>query len=196
MTKKSKTAKPSKMNMTEQRFADSQLYVDVLKACEESLDLFSQFNKRAIMRFLNNEAFTDTIRWDWIVRKIEEGHQMPSGKVQLIAVAESFFKAKAKDKAAMGTDASFPGNYIATGYGKRTAGWVLATYADGRFALYKVKQVANNITGRNNRNRALGEFVSQRLASEGNTARAIEIAKATGIPVPTPTPLIAKGSSS
>lgn len=181
----------NKRNMTEQRFADSQLYTDVLAACEKALLFEGQINKLNIMRECHNEALVDNIRWDWIIKKISASKDMPGGEVQLIPVAERFFKANAKTKAAMHVDpsdpsyvagVSFPGKYIAHGYGKRISGWVLATHAEGRFALYKVDLMRKNAEGRTRKLKEFAGSAVKALAKNGENARAAQIAKVAGLP--------------
>jgi hypothetical protein len=192
MTKKAKTS--AKKNMTERTFAESELYQNVLAACEKALAGSGQFNKLDIMKKVKNEALTNDMRWDWIIKKITDGHHMPGGRVELISVAESFFKASDKARAAMLLDEddpkytkelSFPGKYCAHGYGKRTAGWVLATYAEGRFALYKVKLSGALTKGRVHATRKFGSTVAKRLVTDGTPGKAAEIATAAGIRQPT-----------
>jgi hypothetical protein len=180
----------AKKNMTERTFAESELYTNVLTACEKALATQGQFHKLDIMKKLKNEALVNDMRWDWIVRKLQAGHDMPGGKVELISVAESFFSAKPKARAAMLLDEddpkyvkelSFAGKYVAHGYGKRTAGWVLATYAEGRFALYKVKLSSALIKGRVIANRRFGTGVTKKLLSDGKPDKVAQIAHAAGI---------------
>jgi hypothetical protein len=183
----------AKKNMTERIFAESELYQNVLAACEKALAGSGQFNKLDIMKKVRNEALTNDMRWDWIIKKITDGHHMPGGKVELISVAESFFKASSKARAAMMLDEddpkytkelSFAGKYVAHGYGKRTAGWVLATYAEGRFALYKVRLSSSLTKGRAHANRQFGSTVAKKLVTDGTPGKAAEIASAAGVKQP------------
>ena len=188
------SGKTNKTNMTERVFTESALYNEVLVACETALLNSGQFHKREIMKGCHNEAFTEVIRWDWVVKKIEAGHRMPGGEVHLIPVAESFFKAKSsKEKAAMlldesdpayTKDSSFPGKFVAQGYGKRTAGWVLGTFAGGRFALYKVKVSLNQVKGRADNARKLGRSVAKQLIAAGTPDKAAEIMRTAGLKPP------------
>lgn len=184
-------------NMTESLFAASDLHQKVLAAARKALLADGCFHKEDIMKEAKDVFLIDAVRWDWIVRKLTADKSFPGGGVELISVAEFFFKASAKTKAAMNTDYtykhedSFPGKYVAQGYGKRTAGWVLATFAEGRFALYKAELSKKNADGRTKQNQALGTAVTGKLISEGKTAKVAAIAQASGIPAPVIPPKIA-----
>jgi hypothetical protein len=184
-------------NMTDALFTQSDLHQKVLDACRAALVAEQCFRKDEIMKTVRDVFLIDAVRWDWIVKKLKADKSFPGGGVDLIPVAESFFKANAMEKAAMKADypagedptqykhhPAFPGKWTATGFGKRTAGWVMATYADGRFALYKAELAMKNVNGRAKQNRELGAAVTRQLISQGNTAKVAEIAKVTGIPVP------------
>lgn len=177
-------------NMTEARFAESELHQKVLKACTDALVNVGQFRKARIMDEVNDAAMIDSVRWDWIVRKIRKGNSMPSGKVELIAVAESFFKADRKKKAAMHVDYvtkesdSFPGKYVAQGCGKRTAGWVLATFAEGRFALYKAELMRKNSDGKKRNLEDFAATTTNSLKALGENGQVNQIAAIAGIKRP------------
>jgi hypothetical protein len=173
-------------NMTEALFASSDLHQKVLNDCIGKLMIDGCFRKEEVMADVHDSFLIDSVRWDWIVKKLIDDKSWPGGSINLIPVAESFFKAKAAEKRAMQItdDPLLVGTYMAHGYGKRTAGWVMGTFAEGRFALWKADMAQKNIAGRKKQNGEFGKAITKQLIHGGKTEKVVEIAKVTGIPVP------------
>ena len=136
-----------------------------------------RFSKDEVLAATGYDVFDDTsVRWDYIKRIIEEDHN-----TELIPMASVFFRENQrmgrKDKrhgAAYPPD-RFPERYIATGYGKKTAGFVIATNENGHFVVHRLKMIRGGVRGKikkGNRSLTIGQRAGiHRLADQ----RALEL---------------------
>ena len=122
----------------------------------EDLENVGVFRKSRVLARAKAEAVVDGINWEFIKRMIEEEDKM--GKYCLIPLAESFWKTPrrkqvCKDEGKEFTEAQVeadykmqvqedvhnraknPGKFIASGHGKKTAGYGLITKDNGAISI-------------------------------------------------------------
>jgi len=197
--------------MTKQLFDRSKPHQDILAECTARLAETSVVRKDKVIDKLGYADVVDSINWDAIAERLKTGVVQasraaaeaeaeaagkPKPTVDLFPVAEAFFKADAQAKKAMLTgqrtpgrvdakgnpyDDSFPGRYIAHGHGKKCVGYVIATYADGRFAAYVTELRRAQANGKLTKLKEMGERVTRRLVDEGKPGQVPTIAKHAGV---------------
>lgn len=101
------------------------VHTAVLDACSERLSDHGWFEKEEVVNSLNFEAVSDSIRWDYIMDflRTEEGGEF-------VPLAARFFK---RHKHSERVD--HPERFIATGHGKKTAGYANVELDNGRLAI-------------------------------------------------------------
>jgi predicted aspartyl protease len=83
------------------------------------------FERERLIKETNLGPFSDAIRWDYVVRMVEE-----ETKVELIPLAASFFERHDHTD-----DPKVPQKYLASGHGKRTVGYAVASKEHGHFVI-------------------------------------------------------------
>jgi hypothetical protein len=102
------------------------------------------FHKEKVIDKCNMRAIASSIRWDYVKRMIEEEWGQPD---MLFPLAQSFWTGPRDkdgnltvDESALDKDKVLnPGKYIASGHGKKTAGYGLICDETGHFALYVLR---------------------------------------------------------
>jgi hypothetical protein len=117
----------------------------ILVECDRQLNKRGCFHKGEVLQALKLEAMAPAIRWDYVAEFLTDptlsyGHS-------LLAVAETFFTAKGWRKAEEEVDPVVSGRWIATGHGKKTAGYCLANLHNGLMLLYRTKVMVNRGKG-------------------------------------------------
>lgn len=96
------------------------------------------FSKEEILEALNLEAIEEAIRWDYIREFLETDHGC-----ELLPVSAAYFKRHQKRDEQIN-----PSRYIATGHGKKTAGFAAIIAKNEHLIVERVKQrkkVANGV---------------------------------------------------
>jgi len=152
-------------------------HIKIKDECEQWLSSFGHFEKEEVIEQTGSKYIASAIRWDYIVHWIEEDK-----KYFLIPVAGSYFpKKRSEIKFKRENDEhKVPEKYIATGHGKRTAGFVAGNTENGHFVRYVIKTKFSNVYG--------GSTVDEngKKVSPGRVQKAIDVvdkARAQGIPV-------------
>jgi hypothetical protein len=114
----------------------SKIYQAIKDRAAEYLVLHTCFRKSAVIADLNLEAFADSIRWDYIRDMLQDIHK----DVEIIPMAEAFFKGYievdgVKRQNTPALQKRLPERFIASGHGKKAAGYVLAVPDNGHFVL-------------------------------------------------------------
>ena len=89
-----------------------------------------------------NSLPVTAVRWDYVKRMIDDGEAQ-----ELIPLATSFFTRPLKTDREPGIDERLPGRFIATGFGKTTAGFALATQKNDHFVIYSLTHKRNRALG-------------------------------------------------
>lgn len=98
----------------------------------KQLGLHGCFSKEKVLDSTSFSAMSDAIRWDYIREFIES-----ETGICLTPVSEAFFNKKQHEESV--TKSAFE-RLIATGYGKKTAGYANATMYEGRVAIQALRQ--------------------------------------------------------
>ena len=124
---------------------ECEIHMKLKREAEEWLDAFGFFEVEEVIEKTGFKLVSPAVRWDYIVRWIEEGQPY-----FLIPVAASFFPKTRKEKAFKRENepTAVPEKYIATGYGKRTAGYVAGNRDNEHFVRYQIKTNANRGKGK------------------------------------------------
>src|SRR5215472_2760135 len=97
---------------------------EIIAECDNQLAVVGSFHKASVLAKLKHTALAKAIRWDHIVTILATGQY----DHKLVAVSERYFRRKDGD----GIE-----QFVATGYGKRTAGWARASLENGLLAEWK-----------------------------------------------------------
>lgn len=188
-------------NVTDAVFQKATVQMMVYNECRVRLNRDGLFNKDEVLEHLGLTDVADRIWWEQIVKRLKAGLTAFTQKknyndrpeVEIYPVVRAFFKADSDAKQAMQTgvktatrqwDDSFTGRYLAGGYGKKTAGWVLAHHANGRFAIRRAEVMIDRMNGIKGRIANEADTVVKKLISDGTTANVTTLATKAGIPVP------------
>jgi hypothetical protein len=116
----------------------SAAYIALVATAVNSLTTKGSFSRVEVMAANPQYAvFEDAVNWKYVVRMIEEQE-----KVTLIPLAASYFKRHARID-----EKSFPERFAAVGYGKKTAGYALATLQYGHFVVYLLEHKRKRADG-------------------------------------------------
>lgn len=128
----------------------STVYRAIIDDAIERLVDVGRFAKAEVLAATGYDVFDDeAIRWDYVKRIIEEEHD-----TELIPMASVFFRDGQRDGRRDKRHGSafppeqFPERYIATGHGKKTAGFVIASNINGHFVVHCLKMVRGNVRGK------------------------------------------------
>jgi hypothetical protein len=187
-------------NVTDAVFQRATVQMMVYEECLTRLNAGGMFRKADILASLGLEDVADRIWWEQILKRLKAGfNAFTDGKnysdqpvVELYPVVERFFRADADAQAKQAIesgiktigrewDDSWPAHYLAGGYGKKTAGWVLAHHANGRFAIHRTDMDVRRISGLKNRIAAQARTVMKEISDTNNVR---SLAQKAGIPVP------------
>jgi hypothetical protein len=136
----------------------SRVYRDIVTDAVDRLTHAGSFAKKDVLGATALDVFDDeSIRWDYVKRIIEADHD-----TELIPMASVFFKEGQRNgrrdtrHGAAFPPAQFPERYIATGYGKKTAGFCIASGENGHFVVHTLKMIRGAVRGKIKKgNRAL-----------------------------------------
>lgn len=139
------------------RFADAQksrVYRELVSCATQRLEDHGVFNKDEVLGHTGLMEISDSIRWDYIRKMIEDEFD-----TELIPLALSYFKRHSKKN-----EVKEPAKYIATGHGKRTVGFANGTQEHGHFLVHRMKLKENVAKGveasaAKTRNRAEGQGI-------------------------------------
>jgi hypothetical protein len=132
---------------------DSPVYQQIAEEAYRRLLAVGSFEKDEVLKETRHLIFKDAIHWEFIKRMLES--RDAAHDVELIPVAASYFKRHADEQ-----EVTFPERFVATGHGKKTAGYVLATAENGHFVTYNLKTKKNRAVGiakKANRLRQVGD---------------------------------------
>ena len=112
----------------------STIYQAIRDKADEYLKLNYCFRKSAVIADMKLEAFADSIRWDYIRDMLQDINK----DVEIIPMAEAFFKTMievdgVRRKNTPELQKRLPERFIASGHGKKAAGYVLAVPHNGHF---------------------------------------------------------------
>ena len=120
----------------------SKPYKEIANVAAERLTAGGSFQKEEVLEKTGYAVFDD-IRWDYIKRMIEEEHA-----TELVPLAGVYFQPrKSRDRELAGDPKIFPARYIATGHGKKTAGYAIASEDNGHFVVEILKIKTNRARG-------------------------------------------------
>jgi len=150
----------------------SPVYQTIIADAVDRLMHVGGFSKDEVLDATGYNVFDDnSIRWDYVKRIIEEDHD-----TDLIPMASVYFKVnqrngrKDRRHGAAFPPTQFPERYIATGNGKKTAGYVIASDVNGHFVVQRLKITRGHIQGkikRGNRSLEIGKRAGiRRLKNE------------------------------
>jgi hypothetical protein len=106
-------------------------HIKVRDAAVELLTTIGSFSKEVVCESTGLSSFIDSIRWDYLVRMIEEEYS-----TELLPMSIELFRKKRNTDA----EIHFPERYIAGGHGKRTAGYAIASVENGHFLVHLLKR--------------------------------------------------------
>lgn len=128
------------------------IHQSVLRECARLLSEHGYFRKSSIVDKLHLEGVEQAIRWDYIVDFLED--KDGEFAMTICPVPERFFKDRIylKQGDFADTEPSFEPSfavhrYSAGGHGKKTTGYVRGSFSGGRFLLYRVERLADQING-------------------------------------------------
>jgi len=148
-------------------------------AALELLGTSGVFRKDRVVKTASADAVADSINWDFIRRMIEEEY----GEYSLMPLAESFWKAKPSKRSPQpvldpdtgepldheGQIAAFeeekrlnPGKFLASGYGKKTAGFGLVSSQNGSITLQYLDRKVKAKEGVEKASRKVEEIIQSR----------------------------------
>lgn len=131
-------------------------YQAILEKASADLEESGFFHKDEVLGALGYEPFASDMRWDYIRVFLEEEQGC-----ELMPLAESFFKAQRK---AGGLDQLKPERYLASGHGKKTAGYAAVT-EENDFLV--IKRVAQRKAMANGVGRTYQDFLQAVVAKRG-----------------------------
>jgi hypothetical protein len=142
------------------------------------------FHKERVIDKCNMRAVASSIRWDYVKRMIEDEWGQAD---MLFPLAQSFWTGPRDKDGNLTVEESFldkdkvlnPGKYIASGHGKKTAGYGLICDETGHFALYVLKhknKVAQGTRKAAGKTASAIEKQAPRLASQKRGQKQIEMA--------------------
>jgi len=143
------------------------VHVPILRLCSKKLGENGFFEKDDVIGELRYEAVEDSIRWDYIAGFLRE-----ELGIELVPLASRFFKQHDRAERVVA-----PERFIASGHGKKTAGYAHVALDDGRLALRVLKWKTAQANGS--------------LRSQRNLLKAID--KEGLLPQGLSTPLLAAG---
>lgn len=128
------------------------VHTAVLDACSERLSDHGWFEKEEVVNSLNFEAVSDSIRWDYIMDflRTEEGGEF-------VPLAARFFK---RHKHSERVD--HPERFIATGHGKKTAGYANVELDNGQLAIRHLDSKRRIVNGVRNAAKRYAEELAKR----------------------------------
>lgn len=140
---------------------ESEIYQKIKERCEEYLKKKHFFKKTWVLKDLDYEVISDSIRWDYIVEWVTESYDC-----ELAPLAEAFFKRLTKIEIELESQSQFPdmpqpqlvpnirllpakitkeqmarqypARFLASGHGKKTTGYASVEYAEGAFHLKRL----------------------------------------------------------
>lgn len=132
----------------------SKVYIDLKDLIVDRLINLGYFSKEDVLTASGYMAVSDSIRWDYLRRMIEEEHH-----TELIPLSAKFFgKTLVVDgrRRRLGDlhgsqhrqlEIQFPEQMIATGYGQRTAGFAMADQRNGHFIVQLLQIKRGRVRG-------------------------------------------------
>jgi hypothetical protein len=118
----------------------------------QELERQGAFSKLQVLEALRFEAVAEAIRWDYVREALEEDIGC-----DLVPVVEAFFTPPRSKEKRDHPVSQFPEKYLASGYGKRTAGFVSVT--EGANAELIVERVIQRKAIANGEAKALRNYV-------------------------------------
>lgn len=112
-------------------------YMKLVAECTLELTQHGCFSKQPVVDRAGLTGVDGDIRWDYVVRMIEEQES-----TELIAMAPAFFKRHKKE-----VEALKPAAFMATGSGRKTAGYAIVSKQNGHFVVHRLKLKRAMATG-------------------------------------------------
>jgi hypothetical protein len=138
------------------------VHMAIMDECSRQLSLHGVFQKDAVLEALNLEAMTDAVRWDYIRSFLED-----ELGCEMVPLASVYFKRHRLEEERVN-----PQRFIATGHGKKTAGFATVTHENDHLYVSRIeakKSMANGV------GKAFEEFVQK--VSEKRAAIGVEDVK-------------------
>lgn len=114
------------------------VHMAVLDECGRQLSLHGVFEKSAVLEYLNLEAMADSVRWDYVRSFLEEEQGC-----EMVPLASVYFKRHKLEEERVN-----PQRFIATGHGKKTAGFATVTQENDHLYISRIdtkKKMANGV---------------------------------------------------
>jgi hypothetical protein len=133
------------------------IHQSIMHLASENLESRGAFRKLTIIDDLGLRAMEDSIRWDYIRDFLQEDQDC-----ELVPVAESYFK-----QHQMSEELLNPEKFIATGYGKKTAGFVSVIVDTDHLVIKRLEQRAAVANGVGKAFRSYAEAVQEKRIGIG-----------------------------
>lgn len=124
----------------------NKVYQEVLRECGDRIAKSGYFRKDAVIQKLGYDGMEDVLNWSFIVDWLSDTNGAYG--VMTVPVAERFFKEKVYARSPTATGPIAIGRYIATGNGKKTVGYVRASFQGGEFLLWRAQHMLAQHNGK------------------------------------------------
>tara|TARA_R110000824_G_scaffold3913_1_gene18695 strand:- start:144 stop:572 length:429 start_codon:yes stop_codon:yes gene_type:complete len=131
-----------------------------MERASEDLEHSGAFNKEEILETLGLIVMADSVRWDYIREFLQEDQGC-----ELVPVAASYFKRHKRDE-----ELTSPERFIASGHGKKTAGFVSVTIQNDHLVVCRIGQRQKMANGAGEKFREYAEAVMERRTVLGIAA--------------------------
>lgn len=133
------------------------IHQSIMEQASEDLEHTGAFDKDDILETLGLKVMEDSVRWDYIRDFIQEDQGC-----ELVPVAASYFKRHKRDE-----ELTSPERFIASGHGKKTAGFVSVTLQNDHLIVHRILQRQRMANGAGTKFREYAEAVQDRRIALG-----------------------------
>lgn len=133
------------------------VHMAILDECGRQLSLHGVFEKDAVLENLNLSAMTDAVRWDYIRNFLEE-----ELGCEMVPLASVYFKRHKPEEERVN-----PQRFIATGHGKKTAGFATVTHENDHLYISRIESKKSMANGVGKAFEAFVQRVAERRAALG-----------------------------
>jgi hypothetical protein len=144
------------------------IHQSIMERASEDLEHAGAFNKEDILETLSLKVMEDSVRWDYIRDFLQDDQGC-----ELVPVAASYFKRHKRDE-----ELTSPERFIASGYGKKTAGFVSVSLENDHLVVCRVKQRQKMANGAGKKFREYAEAVQSRRVSLGAPETPLQVVDA------------------